>query len=286
MHPEHYGPSSVKYLEFPSNLGSFNAGAIPHWISFQAFSFKAKGKKNLDIALYIPGDALTTSYKSEYESASLGALGTVAESAVQNFKGAEDIVKAGIEGLKKTMGAGGAGMQSEGAKVSMLKLGEKANVLREGAKTLMERAQGAVLNPYIVAAYKGPTDMRTHDFTFQMLPADVGESKTCVNIANSFKKAMLPSHAGGDSKTAPSMLFGYPDEFTITFYINGKRLPNTVLNPMFNVGRSVLTAVDLNFATESVPLFFDKTQYPVSIEMKLTFMEIEVMYKEKIDKGF
>ena len=54
---------------------------------------------------------------------------------------------------------------------------------------------------------------------------------------------------------------------------------------MFNIGKSVLLSCDLNFATENVPLFFDRTQYPVSIEMKLSFMELEVMYRERIREG-
>jgi len=173
----------------------------------------------------------------------------------------------------------------------MLKAGEKAVALGVGdTKTLMERATGSVVNPYMVAAYKGPTDMREHKFSFKMLPQSESESKTCVKIVNEFKKAMLPSHqSNADTKTSPSMLFGYPDEFTIEYYINGKALPkdkNGIDNPMFNIGRSVLTACDLNYTTQDTPLFFDGTQYPVSIDMALSFMEIGVMYREKIDQGF
>ena len=138
----------------------------------------------------------------------------------------------------------------------------------------------------MVAAYKGPTDMRTHDFTFKMMPQSVAESKTCGKIVHAFKKAMLPSHAGAENGTSPSMLFGYPDQFEITFTVNGKEMPKTSMNPMFNIGRSVLTACDLDYTTESVALFFDNTQYPVSISMKLSFMELEVMHRGKIKKGF
>jgi hypothetical protein len=128
--------------------------------------------------------------------------------------------------------------------------------------------------------------MRTHDFTFQMLPQSKKESKSCMLIATAFKTAMLPSHGQGNSSDAPSMLFGYPDEFIINFTVDGKEMPKTAANPMFNIGRSVLTACDLDFSTESVALFFEGTQYPVSISMKLSFMELEVMHRGKIRKGF
>ena len=275
----------VQYFEYPSNIGGM-ANQTDNWISFESFNFKSQNPA-LNIALYIPGDALSTSYKSEYETASLGALGASAEkvgSAINAMSNSDDGFS--IDKFTAITGALGSGLQSEGGKVALLKMGERVNLVQEGAKTIMERSTGAVLNPFLVAAYKGPSDMRTHDFTFQMLPKDENESKTCVKITSAFKKSMLPSHAGGNSKVSPSMLFGYPDVFTITFYVNGRALPSNASNPMFNVGRSVLTACDLDFATENVPLFFDNTQYPVSISMKLSFMEVDVMYREKIDQGF
>ena len=284
---------ATTYLEYPSTL---KGDTVQHWISFKAFDFKAKGTQTLDIALYIPSDALQTSYKSSYEAASLGAVGGAAKKAADTFQSTgggppgQGGGLGGIEGLKMVMAAQSAATASEAGTVSLLKGAEKAAALNLGdTKTLMEQATGSVMNPYMVAAYKGPSDMREHKFSFKMLPQSESESKTCVKIVNSFKRAMLPSHKGGDNQTAPSMLFGYPDEFTIEYYIDGRSLPkdkNGISNPMFNIGRSVLTACDLNYATQDVPLFFDGTQYPVSIDMALSFMEIGIMYREKIDQGF
>ena len=74
----------------------------------------------------------------------------------------------------------------------------------------------------------------------------------------------------------------------IEYFINGVKLKHSehAPNPMFNIGKSVLTACDLNYTTQDVPLFFDNSQYPVSISMALSFQEIGVMYREKVDKGF
>jgi len=280
----------IQYLEYPSDIGytgkngQIAGGGTDNWISFEATSFLTQ-QPTLDIALYIPGDALNTSYKSEYESVALGGLGAAADKAVKAMQNEGQKGGMTLDNLKSVMSAQASAAGSESGKVGILKAGEKANLLIEGTKTIMERSQGAVLNPYIVAAYKGPTDMRTHEFSFQMLPQDVNESKACIKIVNAFKRAMLPSHGGGDAKTSPSMMFGYPDQFTINYYINGEALPNNGSNPMFNIGKSVLTGCDLDFNTESVPLFFNGTQYPVTVSMKLSFMELEVMYRERIEQG-
>ena len=286
--PTYQRPAQSKpvLLEYPSTIGK-GSSDIDNYMMFEAFDFKKPTKQTLNIALYIPGGALNTSYKSEYESVALGGLGTAAGDVANVVeKGLNSDAGFSLTDFASVVAAQATAVQSEGMKVGMLKAGERANVVQEGAKTIMERTTGAVLNPFLTAAYKGPSDMRTHDFDFQMLPQNKDESKSCMKIANTFKKAMLPSHAGGDSKTAPSMLFGYPDTFTITFYIGGEKLPDGPENPMFNIGRSVLTSCEMNYDTENVPLFFDGTQYPVSIAMKLSFMVIDVMYREKVEKGF
>ena len=267
----------VNYLEYPSNIGY----EVQHWVSFKGFDFKSRNP-TLNIALYIPGDALSTSYKSDYESVGLGSvLG----------KGSTDLKTASKDGFsldafKTAMGSTASGIKSEGAQVIAIEAAKLGSGLAAGAKTAMEQKLGVVLNPYIVAAYKGPSDMRTHDFTFQMLPQSEQESKVCVRIAAAFKMAMLPSHSGANSADAPGMLFGYPDQFEVSFFVNGDEMPKNSTNPMFNIGRSVLTACDLDYATESTALFFDDTQYPVSISMKLSFMELEVLHRGKIQAGF
>ena len=97
---------------------------------------------------------------------------------------------------------------------------------------------------------------------------------------------MLPAHVGGDNQTSTTGLFGYPDEWEISFTVNGTKLPKNKNNPMFNIGRSVLTNCELSYTTQDTVLFFEGTQFPVTINMKLTFMEIEVMHRSKItNKG-
>ena len=285
---EPYAGSGSTYYQYPLNLGHGH-GTGQHWIEFKAIDFKNK-TPNWACALYIPGGALTTSFKAGWEGAKLGMVGGMADKAVSLFKKGESVGSPHGDSnrpldatrLQQLVKAQTGATGSEAATVGLIKGAQKVGMVVEGTKTLMERAVGAVINPYIVAAYKGPEDLRSHDFSFKMMPENEKESQNCMHIARLFKAAMLPSHDGGDTKSAPSMLFGYPDEFTIDFAINGDTLKKQ--NSLFRIGKSVLTAVDLNFDTESLPLFFEGTQNPVTIDMKLSFMEVEVMYREKVIK--
>ena len=63
-------------LEYPSTIGK-GTSDIDNYMMFEAFDFKTQ-RQTLNIALYIPGGALNTSYKSDYESVALGGLGAAA----------------------------------------------------------------------------------------------------------------------------------------------------------------------------------------------------------------
>ena len=63
----------TRRYNYPEYLGE----GLKHWISFEGFAFNrgpGNGNPTIDIALYIPADALQTSYKSEYTSIALGQV--------------------------------------------------------------------------------------------------------------------------------------------------------------------------------------------------------------------
>ena len=260
--------ATTTYLEYPPSIGQ----SLKHWVTFEGFDFRGGGQ-TLGIDLYIPPDALTTSYKSDYEAAALGQVLGMATEQLKASGGSLDT-------LTKNMAANAS------AKGNVIVDLVAATATPANLKTALGVVKGQVANPYIVAAYKGPTQMREHSFSFKMMPEDQATSAKCVEIATEFKEAMLPAHVGGDNTTAPSGLFGYPDEFEIYFTVNGTRLPKNKNNPMFNIGRSVLTNCELSYTTQDTVLFFEGTQYPVTVNMKLTFMEIEIMHRSKVtNKG-
>ena len=65
--PTYQRPAQSKpvLLEYPSTIGK-GSSDIDNYMMFEAFDFKKPTKQTLNIALYIPGGALNTSYKSEF----------------------------------------------------------------------------------------------------------------------------------------------------------------------------------------------------------------------------
>ena len=264
----------AQILSWPPGLGNDD---LQHWIEFKSFIFNTKTVA-LDCALFIPPDAMTTSYKSEYESTAMG------ETSMRWLKTGESASGKEPSVVSSTWDFISAGAKSfTNWEKQLLSVVGKVD---DGAAKAMAMKRGDVLNPYIISTYKGPTDMRDHTFTFKMMPKRDEDSKIITRIVNAFKNAMLPTHTGGVSQNTPLGMFGYPDEFEIEFYIKGQPLPKDSSNPLFRIGRSVLTQCELDYTTQDTTLFFEGTQNPVTIEMKLAFTEISILYRELAQKGY
>ena len=63
-------------LNWPPELGT-SGGSIMHWVHFQAHAFKGDALTT-DIALFIPPDAMSTGYKSDYKNLEMGSGGASA----------------------------------------------------------------------------------------------------------------------------------------------------------------------------------------------------------------
>ncbi len=142
--------SGSTYYQYPLNLGQNVRGTGQHWIEFKAFDFKKKGQLNWACALYIPGGALSTSFKAGWEGAKLGMIGGMADKALTLMKkGGGQVGPPGQSGggnkpldgarlldlVKAQTGATG----SEAATVGLIKGAGKVGMMVDGAKTVMER---------------------------------------------------------------------------------------------------------------------------------------------------
>ena len=249
-------------LKYPQNLGS---AGFQNWIMFNSTPFKGTGEGLVDVALYMPADALNTEYKASFGAQALGSLvgGATKGGEISDMKA-----------FSANMDAKAKAATSDASSVGTLMFAAKKG---EGLGALASKSKGAVLNPFLITAYEGPKEMRTFEYTFDFWPESSSEANEVARIIKVLKMAMLPSSGKGD--VSSSMLLGYPEKFTIKYFVNGAeaKAPN-----LFGIGESVLTGITVDYATETSVAFHTDGQ-PLHTNMKLSFMETQIVTRERVE---
>lgn len=239
------------------------------------------------IVLPVPSQ-LSVAQGASYNDTELGAFGAMAAGRI----GADDIKSAGralsdviggaIENATNAFKSGDtdAGVQAAGmaapglATAAASKLaGPIGGLLALGGTSGGVVAgisvdTGLALNPHMAVVFQG-VGFRSHSFTYKMIARNQQESDSIKKICNYFKYAMLPAYEAG------SLAFKYPDEFEIDF-------AETIAPYLFDIGTCVLENVTINYNGEGIPLFFETTGAPVSIELTLQFKETEIFTKDRM----
>ena len=139
-------------------------------------------------------------------------------------------------------------------------------------KALASIGTGTAMNPFREQVFKS-VDPRTFDFNYKFLPRSPNESENVWRIINEFKFHMHPELASG------GLFYIYPSQFNIVYYFNN------ALNPtLFNISTCVLQNMTVDYGGQQWGSFANG--YPTEINMKLRFVELETMTKERINKGF
>ncbi len=127
-------------------------------------------------------------------------------------------------------------------------------------------------------------DKRTFSYNFKFMPRSAEEVQTIKHIIGRFRFHSSPSRFEGDTAVR-EVLQIVPDTFDIEYKAhNGKE--NTFMN---KVSTCVLTAVNVKYGNG------DKTQFlssdgndfaPTTVELSLSFKELDTMSKERIAEGY
>ena len=213
------------------------------------------------IALYIPPNSLKTSFNANYGDMEGGFRTAAGMSALNNFSetGVMDILK----GVGITIAAGAAKVADKG--VGMLSAG-----------------RGMAVNNHVALVYKGPTQFRTHEFTFTFFPKNVDDAKMVKRITTDFQNGMLPRMMGGfeGQRKLSAPFFQSPRHWILKFCMGGD---NSTPNPyLFEIGKSVITDMTVNHDQQSM-VSFHPDGSPVQTTLSLTFKEIE--YQTSGDKA-
>jgi len=290
-----YNTGAGDAFTYPKNT---NPG-LPHYIRFIAkrsytSTTSTRGSSNGEVVLYMPPDALKTSYTQSIGDidarASIAlhqAKGTGAGSALVggNFGAAADTIA-------DTIRTGGKGMDTtkmlDLAK-TMGKAGAAAAVSGLAATDVgqaVSRATGQIMNPHKAVVYQGPGGFRAFSFTFQLVPKSADEAKEIFNIVKFFKKRMHPGTGAKGINDISSVTLTYPDEFEIKYYVNESLVDGSdPTSPLFKIHNCFMESFATDYTTSGLVSFLDDDQ-PLTTTISMSFKETQLLTKTDIDAGY
>ena len=203
----------------------------------------------------------------------LAAAGVDAASAVMQSGGMGDAMNTAGNQLNnftaKILSSGNGGRNAMNAQLSA------AIVNALGGNTtgsgLLARASGQILNPNMELLFNGVT-LRSFNFTFDLAPRDIDESKTIKKIIRVFKKYMAAKTTSANSGNG--LFIASPDVFQLTYKKGNTDHPFLhTFKPMALLNASVNYTGSGVYAT-----YRDGT--PVHMQLTLSFQELNPIYNE------
>ena len=213
-----------------------------------------RGRDTSSVHLYLPPDALKTSYSQTFADTDLGAVGNVINQIDERQVGAvgEAIASGSVGRMLEVLRGVGADDATKTAlkNAAASEAVGRAGAVNAGATAAIQRRLGQIVNPFKAVIYSGPGGFRTFTFTFVMQPESSAEVTTVKDIVRYFKYHMHPGVSnlsftntittGGASQeprlkksTAPKVIPGsitssamltYPDTFMISMFPNRQPL--------------------------------------------------------------
>lgn len=258
--------SRVDY-NYPSDLGTSVKGG-QHYMLIESFESRNAVDTGTTvkstIALYIPPNALKTSFTQNYEGLEGAGLKASTGAGLGNL-GTDFFGTVGAATLGGIGGSIGGLAQQIGGKIA-----NKGNFLSAGF--------GLSPNSHTALVYRGPGEFRTHDFTFNFFPKNRTDATTVKNIISEFQRGMLPQLAGTqiNSRRLSSPFFKSPRHYRIKF-LDASGAKNQYL---FDIKTSVITSMNVNHDPNSI-VSFHRDGSPVQSQLTLTFKEIEYVVSDE-----
>jgi len=177
--------------------------------------------------------------------------------------------------ISERSGEAGAGVGDFQKASDLLKKQLAANALSTfgGNITLdqmMARQNGEVFNPNMELLFNGPT-LRAFKFSWKMMPRNQKESEQCKLIILAFKQNMAPKTKASPGQGG-SWFLKTPNVFELRYRTGNKDHPF-----LHKFKQCFLTDIAVNYTGEASHMTYgDGT--PVSMQMDLTFKELEPIY--------
>ena len=270
-------------------VGTGSSDDYPHYIRFIArrtfnTTSSARGASNGEVVLYMPPDALKTTYSQSIGDTDLGSAIQIAEGS-QSMKKMENNLKE--TGVFNTLGnaiGGGFNVALDTSLAAAASIGAAA--VGDGARQAIEKSTGQILNPHKAVVYQGPGGFRTFSYTFIMVPKSADEAKVIFNIVKFFKLRMHPGTGAAGINDISSVTLTYPDEFEIKYYVNNKLVDGSDSStPLFKIKNCFMDTFTADYTTSGLVSFMDD-DHPLTTTISMSFKETQLLTKADIDEGY
>jgi len=231
------------------------------------FSGKSKSRGLGSIMLYAP-HTRQENFKLNWATDKLGQVGAAIQGGGGTVGGALSKVMGDSETVNSVIANRDSLAQGALSKLAGSALGGNADAIVK--QTF--KSKGQAINPHVEMFFDN-VDFRSFTFDFKLAPRNASEAKAIKEIINLFKYAAAPAY---ESNGSGGVFFRYPNVFEITFFNE---------NQTHKIATSCLTGVNVDYTGPGInSTFYDN--YPVETQLNLTFTELEIMHKGKIDKGY
>jgi len=297
-----YKDGSADIFVYPTGIQASGPTEYPHFIrfiakrSYTSSPSSTRGQPNGEVVLYMPPDALKTSYSQSIGDVEMGGFislansqgaGAAASSAAEGEGGdAATAVSKALSVLRGNV-AGGGGMNIVKDIGSTMVGGALKAVAGTQGGQAVSRATGQILNPHKAVVYQGPGGFRTFSYTFVMVPKSADEAKIIFEIVKFFKRRMHPgTGASGGINNPSSVTLTYPDEFEIKYNVNRKEVDGSdSTKPLFKIHNCFMESFGVDYTTSGLVSFMDDEQ-PLTTTISMSFKETQLLTKADIDEGY
>ena len=220
------------------------------------------------IALYMP-PTVQVSYTSNYTDTEIGAAANIAAQAYQDFQSGGKTGEIVGKALKKL----GPEM-SEGMVRMALGAADMIPGL-QGAQEVIDIQRGFIKAPQMELAFKGITK-RQFQYSFVMMPKSEMEAEQVEAIVKMFKAHMLPSMTDKDLGVRR---LDIPSTFDIQYMYDNAENPH-----LHKISTCVLETMSVSYGGDRYKAFDGGR--PVVTNLSLSFKEMDLITREKIEEGF
>ena len=201
--------------------------------------------------LPMPTDGLKDEFVMKYTSKDMGAIGGVASSIMDVFRGGSVVggIGAGIGGIAQAIG------EAAGAALGDVLPGVGGDRGTTGSQLL----QGSISNPNLAAVFEG-VDLRKHSFRWKMIAYDSQETEQIDQLVPQLKQRALP-------------------ERELYLYVVGPK-NNSMIT--FSEKGCFITNITVSYGGQSHPSFFVGTNSPVEVDLSISFIERSIVTAQDI----